>query len=383
VCVCVLYKDFNQKNQSKIILNHNNPHQRSIIANQNYVDHLINVTSTTNTSKNVIYNYSQAPMNSQRVVNSNNVNNNNNEPPLIYDESIMNWSMKLSNNNNFFLNNNNHTRHMKQKKYSQQQQRSQSRSPLSSHRYYDEYGDGGTGDGGDDDDNVDYEQYFINNNNNNNNNSSKNDEQTEMQRKRLSTTSWGKLKHSKSNSSNLGGSGGGGGGETLNDYNFNHDQNARYKQQQRFEETNQTFNALVPSSLSSPSLFRLFQNSKQILNTTMSSSSSSSTNENTNNNNNININLYPRMSRREKMLSKTDLKQNSNINTHTVNSAKKTTSFSQLRQRSLSSHALSQCNEMNSSPPTTTTINGNKNNSKASATLPNIKKVNYLFFVFF
>jgi hypothetical protein len=271
--------------------------------------------------------------------------------------------MKLSNHCNYF--------HSSSSNANLNKQRSHSRSPLT-HYYknYDNENEGEVGDEDDDDDDEEVEEQVISSN-------KKSDMDT--QRKRLSTTSWGKLKHSKSNSSNLGGVD----EKQIKTNNVNNNNNYNYnkasKQQNNFKDIPHT-SGPVPS-LSSPSLFRVFQNSKHLFNTTTSSSDettnnySSSYSDHQNQENTINSNGNQRMSRREKML-KPEMSPNTMTTTNVVVNGKKTTSFSQLRQRSLSSHALSQFEPtkysvenscVKTTPPTPPSTN--------TTTPPSIKKV--------
>ena len=129
------------------------------------------------------------------------------------------------------------------------------------------------------------------------------------QKKRLSTTSWGKLKHSKSSSSNLGGSNS---NEEFRSANKNTQESAS-----RFQSGQQ------PATSSS--------DENNSINIHLNNSSSSDNNNIFNNFHNSN----QRMSRRERNKAPTNV---ATATPTTVNA--KTTSFSQLRQRSLSSNTL-------------------------------------------
>jgi len=230
------------------------------------------------------------------------------------NDSIMNWSMKISN-----YNYNNHYQQQKQQLEYQLLNNNKSQSPLSALLAEKQYLDIITAQANQQNliprSNSSFTKLFLTNR--------QQQQQQQQQLSNKSTTSWGKLKHSKSSSSNIANNNNNNAVTTsycshidsddvvsqsiLNqdELNINFLQSVHINDKQQQQVANN-----IPSISSSPSLFKLFQNNSNKTNDPLVSllnTSSETTNSSTNNNNN-----------------------------------KRTTSFSQLRQRSLSSCTIGQ-----------------------------------------
>jgi hypothetical protein len=310
------------------------------------------------------------------------------------NDSIMNWSMKIS-NYNF---NSNQQQHYHQQKLQYQMNASSKRSPpipLSPHHLPRS--------------NSSFSKLYFNNLSAvnrvtaagagarlNSNEAQQQHYQLQQQQSTMkikplsnkSTTSWGKLKHSKSSSSNMGvthsfnahdtSSSGGNNYENDDSKEINllesvHVQQQQQFQQQQHNESKVNLNQLSQDS-ASPSLFRLFQYSKATL------SANNKTFEELNSSSEANSyacsSSSSRSNRRNEHLTNQAITHFENQNHHhnqqqqqqstqKQQTLTKTTSFSQLRQRSLSSCALVNNQETNQTS-TANNTNYQFNNQTAS-----------------